>query len=114
DLLDWEQNERSERGSSFRESTTGNKPIKKQETQHKPDLCHCTSLLSAPFPQTPSKHTSTHRHTHAHAHTHMHIHNTHTHTCLLPAALFLTLTFLFKCWHLKKSPILFHPPFLPP
>lgn len=29
DLLDWEQNECRKRGSSFSESTTGNKPIKK-------------------------------------------------------------------------------------
>lgn len=54
DLLDWEQNECRERGSSFHESTTGNKPIKKQETQHKPDLCHCLSralCLILPNPQ---------------------------------------------------------------
>lgn len=54
--LDWEQNECRERGSSFSESTTGNNPVKKQETQHKPDLCHCIFWALSLFPQ----HTHTH------------------------------------------------------
>lgn len=56
DTLDWEQNECRERGSSFSESTTGNNPIKKQETQHKPDLRHCIFWALSLFPQ----HTHTH------------------------------------------------------
>lgn len=53
DPLDWEQNECRERGSSFSKSTTGNKPIKKQETQHKPDLRGCLSLALCPILSEP-------------------------------------------------------------
>lgn len=75
DLLDWEQNKCRERGSSFSESTTGSKPIKKQETQHKPDLRRCISLALSLFLQTPT-HTHSCAHTRALTHAHVHTHTT--------------------------------------
>ena len=89
DTLDWEQNECRERGSSFSESTTGNNPIKKQETQHKPDLCHCIFWALSLFPQ--------HTHTHIQA------------SPQWPSFPVLALPFLFKAF----GKILFHFTLLP-